>query len=264
MRERIITRVEAADRGRNAHLKRWLIDLGVLVAIGLLMGFLGPFGSDRAPGGQRYAYWMICMVGGGVIAIVGDQVLGRFVKSTWKRVLLGSVMLTMPVSLLVLYAAYAVMDNRFDWQGFFNLPKQVWPILLAVLAVQALTWRRPETKIEKRIVVAPPLPEAEAAFRKRLSARRRTANLVAVQAYDHYLKVHTDVGEELITLRMADALSELERAHGWQVHRSWWVSADAVSSARWLRTTGELTLNTGMTVPVSRTYRPVLKEAGWL
>lgn len=241
-----------------------MIDLAVLVAIGLLMGFLRPFGTDRAPEGMRYAYWMICMVGGGVIAIVGDQLLGRFIKTTWIRVLTGSILLTPFVSLLVLYAAYIVMGNRFDLQGFLTLPKEVWPILLAVLAVQALTWRRPQTRIETRTVVAPPLPEAEAAFRKRLSAKRRTATLLAVQAYDHYLKVHTDAGEELITLRMADALSELERAHGWQVHRSWWVSADAVASARWMRTTGELTLKNDMAVPVSRTYRSVLKDAGWL
>lgn len=261
MRERIIT---ADDSRASPRARRWMIDLCVLVAIGLLMGFLGPFGSDRAPDGPRYAYWMICMVGGGVIAILGDQLLGRFIKNTWARVLTGSVLLTPFVSLLVLYAAHVVMDNRFDWQGFFRLPKQVWPILLAVLAVQALTWRRPQTRVETRTVVAPPLPEAEALFRKRLSAKRRSAALLAVQAYDHYLKVHTNAGEEMITLRMADALSELERAHGWQVHRSWWVSADAVSSGRWLRTTGELTLNNGMVVPVSRTYRPILKEAGWL
>lgn len=260
MRERIITQDDTTARA----FKRWMIDLGVLVAIGLLMGFLGPFGSDRAPDAMRYAYWMICMVGGGIIAIAGDHLLGRFIKSTWLRVLVGSVVFTPAVSLLVLYSAHLVMDNRIDWQGFIVLPLQVWPILLAVLAVNALTWRRPQTRIETRTVVAPPLPEAEAAFRKRLSAKRRNAALLAVQAYDHYLKVHTDAGEELITLRMSDALSELERAHGWQVHRSWWVSNDAISSARWLRTSGELTLTNAMAVPVSRTYRPVLKDAGWL
>lgn len=241
-----------------------MIDLAVLVAIGLLMGFLSPFGTDRAPQGMRYAYWMTCMIGGGVIAIVGDQLLARIIRTTWIRVLTGSILFTPFVSLVVLYAAHIVMKDRFDLQGFLNLQIQVWPILLAVLAVQALTWRRPQTRVETRTVVAPPLPEAEATFRKRLSAKRRTATLLAIQAYDHYLKVYTDTGEELITLRMADAVTELARAHGWQVHRSWWVAADAVTSARWLRTTGEIVLSNGMTVPVSRTYRPILKEAGWL
>lgn len=143
-------------------------------------------------------------------------------------------------------------------------PAPVRPILLAVLVVQALIWRRPKITVETRTLIAPPLPEAEAAFRKRLSARRRTANLFAIQAYDHYLKVHTDAGEELVTLRMSDAMDELALAHGWRVHRSWWVSATAVQSASWNRRSGELTLKNGMTVPVSKTYRPALKDAGWL
>ena len=94
-------------------------------------------------------------------------------------------------------------------------------------------------------------------------AKRRTARLIAIEAHDHYLKVHTDAGEELITLRFADALEELARAHGWRVHRSWWVAADAVEAVRWRRGAGEMRLAGGLVAPVSRTYAPVLKEAGW-
>ena len=112
-------------------------------------------------------------------------------------------------------------------------------------------------------MIAPPLPEAEAAFRRRLSAKRRGARLIAIEAHDHYLKVHTDAGEELITLRFADALEELALAHGWRVHRSWWVAADAVEAVRWRRGGGEIRLVGGLTAPVSRTHGPTLKEAGW-
>ncbi|WP_253189308.1 LytTR family DNA-binding domain-containing protein [Brevundimonas sp. LM2] len=140
---------------------------------------------------------------------------------------------------------------------------QVGPILLAVMIVRALVWRRAAARVETRMIIAPPLPEAEAAFRRRLSARCRTARLIAIEAHDHYLKVHTDAGAELITLRFADALEELGRAHGWRVHRSWWVAADAVEAVRWHRGRGEIRLLGGLTTPVSRTYRPVLKAAGW-
>ena len=60
------------------------------------------------------------------------------------------------------------------------------------------------------------------------------------------------------------ALDELARAHGWRVHRSWWVAADAVEAVRWRRGTGEISLVGGLTAPVSRTLGPVLKAAGWL
>lgn len=247
----------------TATARRWAVDLAMLVTIGLLMGFLGPFGSDRIPDAERYIYWMICMVGGGLIGIAADEALSRRIAQAWRRVAIVSVVMTPAVSLLVLATEHLLMGGRLDWQGFLRLLWQVWPILLAVMAVRALVWRRTPARIETRTVVAPPLPEAEATFRQRLSAKRRGARLIAIEAHDHYLKVHTDAGAELITLRFVDALDELARAHGWRVHRSWWVAADAVEEVRWRRGAGVMRLVGGLAAPVSRTYGPVLKEAGW-
>lgn len=250
-------------RGEWEAARRGGVDLAVLVAIGLLMGFLGPFASERAPVVGRYVYWMICMVGGGLIGIVADDLLSRRMVVTWRRVAVVSVLMTPAVSLLVLTTEHLLMGAPFGGAGYQQLLWQVWPILLAVLVVRTLVWRRLPARVETRTVVAPPLPEAEATFRRRLSAKRRGARLIAIEAHDHYLKVHTDAGEELITLRFADALKELARAHGWRVHRSWWVAADAVEGVRWRRGLGEIRLVSGLTAPVSRTYAPTLKEAGW-
>lgn len=252
-----------ATINRAALARRGAIDLVVLIAIGLLMGFLGPFGSDAIPGVDRYLYWMICMVGGGLIGIVLDDLLGRRIANTWVRVAAVSIVMTPPVSLLVMSTEHLLMGGRVDAEGFMRLIWQVWPISLAVMATRTLVWRRTPARIETRTVVAAPLPEAEAVFRRRLSARRRGARLIAVEAHDHYLKVHTDVGSELITLRFADALEELALAHGWRVHRSWWVAADAVEAVRWRRGAGEIRLLGGLMAPVSRTYAPVLKGTGW-
>jgi hypothetical protein len=232
--------------------------------IGLLMGFLGPFASERAPIVWRYVYWMICMVGGGLIGVLADELLSLRMAATWRRVVVVSVLATPPVSLLVLTTEHLLMGGVFGWPGYLRLLLwQVWPILLAVMVVRALVWRRLPARVETRTVIAPPLPEAEAAFRRRLSAKRRGARLIAVEAHDHYLKVHTDAGAELVTLRFADALDELARVHGWRVHRSWWVAADAVEGVRWRRGAGEMCLVGGLMAPVSRTYAPVMKEAGW-
>lgn len=235
----------------------------MLVAIGLVMGFLGPFASERAPAVQRYVYWMICMVGGGLIGIGVDAALARPVPAPWLRTAVVSVAMTPLVSLFVLATEHLVMDGTLGPHAYGRLLWQVWPISLAVMVVRALAWRRVAPRIETRTVIAPPLPQAEAAFRRRLSARRRGARLIAVEAHDHYLKVHTDAGAELITLRFADALEELAGAHGWRVHRSWWVAAEAVEAVRWRRGAGEASLAGGLVAPVSRTYAPLLKEAGW-
>jgi DNA-binding LytR/AlgR family response regulator len=41
------------------------------------------------------------------------------------------------------------------------------------------------------------------------------------------------------------------------------VAADAVEEVRWRRGAGEARLVGGLIAPVSRTYAPTLKEAGW-
>jgi len=263
LRERDDMKDKARKHGGTPSLRRWAIDFAILAAIGLLMGFLGPFDSDGAPVVERYVYWMICIVGGGLIGVATDELLSRRIIRPWWRVVAVSVLMTPPVTLLVLVTQHLLVDQPITLSAYRWLLWQVWPIMLAVMAVRTLAWRRAPVVVETRTVIAPPLPEAEAAFRRRLSAKRREGRLIAIEAHDHYLKVHTDVGAELITARFADALDELVLAHGWRVHRSWWVAAEAVEAVQWRRGVGEMRLAGGLTVPVSRTYGPVLKEAGW-
>ena len=51
---------------------------------------------------------------------------------------------------------------------------------------------------------------APARFLARLPARLSGAALLAVQAEDHALRLHTSKGEDLILMRLADALVELK------------------------------------------------------
>jgi hypothetical protein len=243
--------------------RRVATDVALLVAMGLFMGAVGPFGGADMPAAARYPYWLANIVGGGLIGVGIDEALGRRVRGFAARVAVCSLLMTPPVALFV----FGVQLTEFGRnQRLPQIPTFLWQVLVIsvlVMAVRALVWRTPKTVIETRTVVAPPLPEAEAAFRRRLSAKRRTARLIAVEAYDHYLRVHTDAGPELITLRFADALSELSRAHGFQTHRSWWIAADAIEAVRWGRGVGEARLAGDLTAPVSRSHAPTLKAAGW-
>jgi DNA-binding LytR/AlgR family response regulator len=101
-------------------------------------------------------------------------------------------------------------------------------------------------------------------FLERLPARLRAATILAVEAQDHYLQVHTNAGRELILMRLSDAVAELEGLEGAQVHRSWWVARAAVAEARREERRAILTLKDGSEVPVSRAYVVALKEMGWL
>jgi DNA-binding LytR/AlgR family response regulator len=139
---------------------------------------------------------------------------------------------------------------------------QVFVISVAVMALRQLAWRGVWTP---RDTSAAPqnAADAPAIFRNRLSAKRRAARLLAVEAEDHYLRVHTDAGAELITARFSDAVDELSGLPGFRTHRSWWVAAEAIDAIRWRRGRGELRLADGLVVPVSRTYAADLKQAGW-
>jgi DNA-binding LytR/AlgR family response regulator len=97
----------------------------------------------------------------------------------------------------------------------------------------------------------------------RLSAKRRGARLIAIEAEDHYVRIHTDHGSELLTMRFSDALQELAQVHGHQLHRSWWAAGDAIEEVRWQRGSGEARLAGGLTAPVSRSFAASLRDAGW-
>ena len=88
--------------------------------------------------------------------------------------------------------------------------------------------------------------------------------LVRLQSADHYVEVHTETGPKLLLMRLGDAMEILSPVRGAQVHRSHWVNfaeiADVVKRNRkiWLR------MSDGAEIPVSRSFRPALREAGMI
>lgn len=240
--------------------QRLALDLLLLAGIGLMMAALGPYRTLDVPDLVRTAYWLVAVTGAGLAAILVDSVVGPRIRGFWLRIAAVAMMATLPVTPFI-YALNACMLDlpRRPWL-MPQLAWQVLVVLLLIIALRALLWRR---IVETRTVVVPPLPEAGRAFRMRLSAKRRSARLIALEAEDHYVRVHTDAGSELLAMRFSEALEELALAHGYRLHRSWWASADAIEAVRWKRGTGEARLAGGLMAPVSRGCAAALKEAGW-
>jgi DNA-binding LytR/AlgR family response regulator len=120
--------------------------------------------------------------------------------------------------------------------------------------------------VEKARPVQPHLAPAGAAparFLDRLPFKLKGATILAVEAEDHYLRLHTDRGSDLILMRLTDALAELEGLEGAQTHRSWWVARDAVRGVARGDGRAVLTLEGGLQAPVSRRYARALRAAGW-
>jgi len=240
--------------------RRLVLELLLLAAVGLIMGVLGPYRTLDVPPLLRTIYWLLAVIGSGLAGIAVDAVLGPRIRHFWARVVVVALVMTPPVTLYI-YALNAwLLDLPRRWWLLPQLAWQVLVVALLLMALRALAWRR---VVETRTLVVPPLPEAERAFRLRLSAKRRTARLIAAEAEDHYVRVHTDSGSELVAMRFAEAMAELALAHGYRLHRSWWAAADAIEAVKWKRGGGEARLAGGLTAPVSRSCAAALKAAGW-
>jgi DNA-binding LytR/AlgR family response regulator len=116
-----------------------------------------------------------------------------------------------------------------------------------------------------KVTHAPPAgaPAPTIRFIERLPAKLKGAVIYAISSEDHYLRLHTSKGSDLILMRLSDAISELEGLEGAQTHRSWWVTRDAVESSRRDGDKLVLTLKGGAEAPVSRPNIRPLREAGW-
>lgn len=79
-----------------------------------------------------------------------------------------------------------------------------------------------------------PAPEidAGASFLRRHAPRLTEGRLLALEAEDHYLRVHTDRGSTLILMRLRDAAEALGPSAGWQPHRSFWLASGVEANAQ--------------------------------
>lgn len=97
----------------------------------------------------------------------------------------------------------------------------------------------------------------------RLPLEKR-APLVAISVEDHYVRVRTTKGEEMLLMRLADAIREAGADAGLQVHRSHWIAPGQVVSVTRRGDGALLVMTHGADIPVSRAHMPKIKEAGLL
>lgn len=240
-------------------------DLAIYLAIGLFLAIINPFGSIS---GSSFwvaaAYWVSLVVLGSLAGEVSTWAVGRVLPrlSDWGVVPIVATLTAaaiLPMLLLVEWVSRGETIAPKDWPRTFVF---IWIISLAITTV-AMLIRRATEKQDAAAPADAPAP-ARPAFMDRLPVRLRSAVLYAVQAEDHYLRVHTSAGQEMILMRLADALRELTGVEGMQTHRSWWVAREGLADAS--RDSGRvvLKLKSGVEAPVSRTYQASVRDAGWI
>lgn len=241
----------------------WL-GLSASLALGALFAFLGVYDSDLMPPRTRYLFWTSTMATGtAATALAGPWVFDRLLAGRNPPLQLAAVaaIISLPIWLVI--------------QGFTASLTGQWPLndvpmqFLRIFAVSFIVLGGGYAGARMAgIIGAAADPESPAApspvpkFLDRLPPKYRGAQLYAVSSEDHYLRVHTDRGEELILMRLTDALRELESADGLQVHRSWWVARDGVAEVSRDDGRQKLILKSGAAAPVSRSCAGAVRKAG--
>jgi DNA-binding LytR/AlgR family response regulator len=204
--------------------------------------------------------WCVEIVFGVAIGVVvARQFVPQawFATRAWAAALVIAASVSGPMSALVIALHVFVGRQRFTLGLLEGVLPSVFGVSLVMTGL-AFMVRRPMTQTHAAQPDAPP-----AKFLDRLPPRLRGAELFAVEAEDHYLRLHTSLGQDLILMRLADAVAELEGLEGAQTHRSWWVARGAVTSAERLDGRAVLTLRDGAEAPVSRGFARALRAAGW-
>ena len=255
---RVITGPGAFRLGRSG-----IAELAALVLFGLFLGAVAPFDTGEIPTIPRYLYWQLALVGGGLIAAVIEPVVARRLAGRPRLFAVAQlVAMTPPIALWVVLVPMVFFGRPASISHVISVMPDVLAINVAVVVLAWLTRKalhrsEPPAPAMATAGVAPP------ALRAKLSPRLARSRLIAVEAEDHYLRIRTEAGSDLILMRFADALAALDMADGFRTHRSWWVARTAVESARWKAGRGHLTLSDGSDAPVSRTYAAALKGTDW-
>ncbi len=224
------------------------------VGIGSFLAVIDPFGASRGmPPFINWVYWTGFVAYGTLVAYFIVPLIEKVLKA-WPPVLhylALSLILSVFVSagiLAVSMLTSALPPLRF-WPKLYGY---VWVISVGITVVMVLREQHMN-----------PAQNNGQNFEKRIPAEISGGTLYAINAEDHYLRIRTSRGSALILMRLGDALAELNGMDGLRTHRSWWVARDGVEKIE--RTNGKvaLQLRDGTSTPVSRTYAPALRKAGW-
>ena len=213
-----------------------------------------------------------------------------FMRADWRGVsptvaaALGCVLAAFPISFIAPTASWLLgvlprelpePATRADFVA--DLASRYHIVLLAFMTVGTAFWsfftlswwrRRlnlegPETGPEAAgaLSLADGVPTAESVILEKMPFGKR-GRILALSAEQHYVRVITDRGEDLVLMRFSDAAALCSRLDGMQVHRSHWVCRSAIRDIRREAGRMEVVLESGHSLPVSRSYRAALRGVG--
>jgi hypothetical protein len=270
---------------RRQFVRRIVIDLAVMVAIGVFLGVLGPFGSSNVPLPVRIVSWTGFALLGYIFYRPMDAVATWAHRALdlprWALLIATCLIATFPMSVAII--AISSLPDAPSWPGlesamatyfsvlviggavtaFFNLAKPGQAAPDAAPPPMAAPAPMPAPMLTPVFAPHPdPAPPPSPLF-DQLPAELGSA-IIALEMEDHYLRVHTLLGSALVLMRLRDGIALLGELEGMQVHRSWWVARHAVEEVVRDGRNIRLKLPRGLEAPVARANVAALRDARWI
>ncbi len=270
---------------RHALVRRIIVDLAAMTAIGVFLAILGPFGSIAAPLPERLVTWLgfawlgyACYRPMQSVASWGERVLAL---PRWGVLAAAVLVGTVPMTLAVIAVSRLGSDD-WRWPSLEGVMGTYFSVLViggAVTVLFNLVQGRPREIVVMPVpvpapVVAPtpaagpppapvPAPPPPNPLIDQLPAELGS-DIVALEMEDHYVRVHTALGSALVLMRLRDAMALVAEIEGMQVHRSWWVARGAVDDVIRDGRNVRLRLARGIEAPVARAKIADLRDARWI
>jgi len=219
---------------------------------GSALAILAPYGTHAFPVFYRFVYWVSLTFAGGLGAASIDVfvMLRKKPLHNWLHAFAQSIAATIAV-FIVLVVMMQLTYGLPSLASLLLLLFYIGVIAAIITAIGALIRAR-EAYENLETPTRPALYE-------RLPAHLRSAVIYALAAEDHYVKVITEHGNELVLMRLSDAIKETAPLKGLRPHRSWWVAEAGVAQVE----KSEITLRSKQVVPISRTGMKLVRAAGW-
>lgn len=234
-----------------------LFNLQVCAVLTLVAAVAGPFGTYDLGGlGTRLLFWLDVVAISSILGHISTE-LGRKICSNDRPFLADAVMVGL-MTVTFTPILWWLIGLFFGRPGL-PLPRAAVYVALITAAVAAF----------RRIV--PGLAERPYFWRQRPPEPPRLARrlpegfegeVLRITVRDHFVDIVTTSGVHSLRLRFADAVEETEPLEGFCTHRSHWVARRAIAGVEREDGRVSLRLTNGDLVPVSRSFRPTLEQAG--
>lgn len=285
MKRRILGYVPLTNRELNVKNQELVLGLTktrlirglvTMVVMGGIITVLAPFGMGHIALSTSLIFWVIICILGYLIYAPSIHLSHRFlscrISHSWLRVAIAVLGAGTIMSLIIPALSAIFFENNTAYFPqviiAFTQTSIIGTVITVICLMQQLIKEQQLQLVHSQMIIEAQSLDIQATHHQQLEELmnklplEKRGQLICLEMDDHYLKVYTDKGHHLILMRFKDARALLENVDGFQTHRSWWVSRNAIVAVERSARKRILVLTNHLRIPVSRTYEKQLFEKG--